>query len=192
MTSSEDAYRAFRAMLRRYIAQRLRQPEDVDDVLQDVFLRVTRNSAALASARSPEAWLRAVAKSAIIDHLRKLRTQAEVQAVITREAGAAPRRSDPLDAAGNDAPEAMAACLAPLLQTLSPPYAAALRAVDLDGERQSDVAARTGLSVSTVKSRVQRARRQLRSAILACCQVDRDGAGKVVGLSRSGEGAACC
>lgn len=184
MRGPAATYRDFRAMLRGYIARRLRDPEDVEDVLQDVFLRVTRHSDALRNAKEPVAWLRAVAKSAIIDHLRKRKKHACARG----DVALAEVLADPGTASVAD----FWSCLSPLVDALGPPYVDVIRYVDLEGGRQTDFAAQSGLSVSTVKSRVQRARRQLKAAILARCVVERDSLGNVVQLAPGDCSARCC
>lgn len=71
MLTPETAYRDFRDKLHHYIARRLGNPEDVEDVLQDVFVRVTRNANILREVKKPLAWLFTVTNSAIVDHARK-------------------------------------------------------------------------------------------------------------------------
>ena len=55
----------------------------------------------------------------------------------------------------------------------------ALTRVDLDGQTHAQAAAQLGISVSGMKSRVQRARRQLKALLTGCCQVEVDRAGAV-------------
>ena len=62
--------------------------------------------------------------------------------------------------------------LAGMVDALPAPCAQAVRPVDLEGWTQAGVADRTGLSVSAVKSRVQRGRRLLARAVLEGCEVD--------------------
>ena len=78
----------------------------------------------------------------------------------------------------NDATRELARCLQPLVDQLPPIYRDALTRVDLHGETHHDAAAAAGISASGMKSRVQRARHQLRDLLTACCavQVDRRGA----------------
>jgi RNA polymerase sigma-70 factor (ECF subfamily) len=57
----------------------------------------------------------------------------------------------------------------------------ALQMVEFDGVTQIEAAARLGLSVSGMKSRVQRARSHLRSALHDCCKIAVDRRGGVIG-----------
>lgn len=181
----ETAYRDFRTALRRYLARRLNDPQDVEDVLQDVFLRVTRHADALANAREPLAWLHTVAKTALIDHNRRrlkqthMTTQDSFEDVPDTTSGIAP---------SND----FARCLLPLVEGLPAAYRDAIHFVDMEGGRQTELAAARGLEVSTAKSRVQRGRKQLKSAILACCQIERDALRRVTDLQPGACENTCC
>jgi RNA polymerase sigma-70 factor (ECF subfamily) len=62
----------------------------------------------------------------------------------------------------------LAACLAPMIERLPPIYSQALELAELKRVSQVEAAAFLGLSVSGMKARVQRARRQLRELVLAC------------------------
>jgi RNA polymerase sigma-70 factor (ECF subfamily) len=68
----------------------------------------------------------------------------------------------------------LAACLPPLVRRLPASYREAIELTELGGVSQVDAAAQTGLSVSGMKARVQRARGQLRERLLECCHVELD------------------
>jgi RNA polymerase sigma-70 factor (ECF subfamily) len=59
-----------------------------------------------------------------------------------------------------------------------------LRRADLEGLSQKDLAARLGLSVTGAKSRVQRARKRLKEAVLDCCHVEMDRRGNAIDYTR--------
>ena len=61
-----------------------------------------------------------------------------------------------------------------MIERLSDDYRQAINLVDLEGLAQHEAAARLGLSVSGMKSRVQRGRRQLRDMLEACCTIELD------------------
>jgi len=84
------------------------------------------------------------------------------------------------------AEQELASCLQPLLATLPPEYRQALVLSELEGLPQREIARREGLSVSGAKSRVQRARRMLREAVLACCRVEVDRRGGITDFEARG------
>lgn len=72
----------------------------------------------------------------------------------------------------------LATCLTPMLGQLSPAYLEAIRLVDLEGATQQEAAQRA-VSLSGMKSRVQRGRQQLRAVLEECCRIDLDRRGGI-------------
>jgi RNA polymerase sigma-70 factor (ECF subfamily) len=54
-----------------------------------------------------------------------------------------------------------------------------VRSVDLEGATQQDAAERSGISLSGMKSRVQRGRQRLRAMLEDCCRIDLDRRGHI-------------
>lgn len=95
--------------------------------------------------------------------------------------------ADQADVAGEDegtAVRELAACMTPMLQRLPPAYREAIRLTELEGLNQAEAARRSGVSVSGMKSRVQRGRRQLRAVLEDCCRIELDRRGGVVTFDR--------
>ena len=172
----EVAWREFAGELRTFIGRRVARPEDADDILQLVALRLTQNSAPERDRRTLLAWLYTVTRNAITDHYRS--------AVHRRElpTDGIPERpvADPNEEEDTEQARAgLASCVRPLLELLPAEQAAALELVDLGGVSQVQAAQAVGISVSGMKSRVQRGRRVIRDAITACCEVTIDVRGSV-------------
>lgn len=157
--------------IHRYVASRVGDRQLAEDITHDVVVRSIA-SGALDQVDNPIGWLIRSASNAVIDHYR---TQ---------------RRSDPLDPDAHASPHIdtegdaddtmreLARCVQPLVSRLDPPYRDALIAVDIDGHTQQQAAAAAHLSVSGMKSRVQRARRQLKALLTTCCEIDLDARGR--------------
>jgi hypothetical protein len=87
----------------------------------------------------------------------------------------------PLDDADDDRAtfRALAGCVALFVARLPSPYREAITLVELEGLTAREAAALADVSVSGMKSRVQRGRAQLRAQLDACCRIDLDVRGKV-------------
>ena len=79
------------------------------------------------------------------------------------------------------AAEELSQCLRPLIATPPATCSEALELTELGGKTQSEAADSLGLSVSGMKSRVQRGRTKLKELLLDCCHVEIDRRGGVVG-----------
>src|SRR5690606_19747043 len=64
---------AFAGRLRAFVARRVPPGIEADDVVQEVFLRVTRNAASLRQADRIEAWLFQIARNTLHDVMRARR-----------------------------------------------------------------------------------------------------------------------
>ena len=188
---SEVGWRALDDALRPFIRRRVRSEADVDDVLQDAFLRIHRGAGAVRDGQRFGPWVYQVARSALFDFLR----------VSARHPGAThapPEEVDPSMAAQEEAEEEavrerMAAYTALLVSTLPSPYREALTLTEIEGLTQKAGAEIMGVSLSGMKSRVQRGRQKLRGALEACCHIAIDARRRAVTCEpRSGAGASAC
>ena len=71
-------------------------------------------------------------------------------------------------------------CVAPFVAQLPSPYREAVTLVELEGLTQQAAADVAGISLSGMKSRVQRGRRMLRQQFEDCCALTFDVRGRVV------------
>lgn len=173
-----------RAELRAFVARRVSDPQAVEDLVQDVLVRLLATASSRVEIRNPSAWLHRVARNAVIDHYRSRRPQETLEAALVDPSS----WLDAEDPGDRSSARELARCLRPLVDRLPPAYRDALVLTDLDGMTQSAAAAALDLSVSGMKSRVQRARLQLRALLVECCPVEVDRRGAVIDYVRPPEG----
>jgi len=188
--AARGAWRELEAKLRPFIARRVRAEADVDDVVQEVFLRMQRGLAGLRDDERFGPWVYQVARSAIADHHRAAvrHPVADSDAPEVEEAGV---EEDDDGAVARE----FAAYVGPFIAMLPSPYREALTLTELEGLTQKAAAAMLGVSLSGMKSRVQRGRRQLRSALEDCCDIALDARGRVVSYGPRADGKlpdGCC
>jgi RNA polymerase sigma-70 factor (ECF subfamily) len=160
------AHRELEQKLRPFVARRVPAP-DVDDVLQDVFVRLHQSLSQLRDEDRFGPWLYRVARSAISERLR----QRERHPLSSQEAVDVPDHEDELEASGASD---LAHYVVSLIARLPSPYREALTLTELEGVTQAAAAEMLGLSLSGMKSRVQRGREKLRELIDECCRIDLD------------------
>ena len=154
----------------------LRDPEAAAEVLQDVFWQVWREAAQYDPGRgSPEAWVVMRAKTRAIDRLRSMRRRdrtfvAPVDESVAYRAGRAAASGE---ASGyHDRPAenpAVAAEDRQLVQTalaqLPEPQRRVIELAFFEGLTQSEIAARLGEPLGTVKTRARLGLERLRGAL---------------------------
>jgi RNA polymerase sigma-70 factor (ECF subfamily) len=168
--------------LRAFIARRVDSEPDADDILQDVFLRIHRHAGTVERQERLVSWLFQVTRNAIADYYRASGRR-ELPAGTPHDLERAEVRAldgvEELDADSPAIRRELAACLGPMVGQLPPLYRDAINLVDLEGLPQREAAARAGITLSGMKSRVQRGRQALKAILHACCQVDLDVGGRV-------------
>jgi RNA polymerase sigma-70 factor (ECF subfamily) len=158
--------------IRPFVERRV-APGDVDDVMQEILHRVHDGVDALDDDTRFVAWLHRVARNVIVDHHRRGgRREAKHGAYV------AEWRSDSDEQ--EDALTSLAVFVRAFVDMLPSPYREALRLTEIDGLTMREAAERETVSVSGMKSRVQRGRRLLRELFEACCEIALDARGRVV------------
>lgn len=184
----ETVWREVSGELRQFIGRRVSRPQDADDILQLVALRMLQNPAVHGDRLTLLSWLYTVTRNAITDYYRA--------AVHRREVMTADPPERPVVDLADEQPQRalseLARCVRPLLRLLPADQATAVELVDLTGVSQVEAARTAGLSVSGMKSRVQRGRGALRAALTACCRLRFDARGAVREVEpRARSGCAC-
>lgn len=178
--ASEDMrWSEFQSRIRRFVAGRVGS-QWADDVTGDILLKLLNNQHQLSHARNPLAWVYRVAANTVADHYRRRELESRALVLAEEEVYPAPGNGDAEDSQA--ARRAIAACLRPFTLDLPPKYAEALVLTAFQGLSQSEAARRVGIGVSGMKSRVQRARAELKRRLLDCCVIQRDRRGRVIAV----------
>jgi len=177
-TKTEELWQALHDGLRAFIARRVSDQEYADDILQEVFVRVHRQIDSVKDLERLVSWVYQITRNAIIDHYRKPGRQREVPAGLSTELEvlnevATLSEMTSRGAAGELRTE-LAGCLRPMIEQLSGDYRDAITLVEINGLTQQAAAQQMGISLSGMKSRVQRGRKQLKQMLDDCCSVQLD------------------
>jgi RNA polymerase sigma-70 factor, ECF subfamily len=187
----------FSGRLRAFIARRVESDADADDILQDVFLRIHRHVETVERRERLVSWLFQVTRNAIADYYRAPGRRRELPAGAPHELEGR-HKEHGWDGIGDDddelrtAKRELAACLRPMIEQLPPRYRTAVTLVDLEGVLQKEAAARAGVSLSGMKSRVQRGRQALEHLLHDCCRIELDAGGRITDYQPRGDGCGPC
>ena len=169
-TALETAWNDVASKLRGYIRSRVRDHAAAEDILQDVFLKAHKRAPESSTVANMEGWLFLIAKNAVADYYRRSKNTTEVP--------------DDLPAESNDEPLTNADLLQDsfrkMVMTLPDAYRDALLLTEFESLTQKQLAERLGISLSGAKSRVQRGREMLKTALLDCCKFEFDRRGNII------------
>ena len=173
---SEAALASLLPKLRGFLAKRVSNAADVEDLAQDILLRVHQGAGQLSDETRIHGWIWQIARNAVIDHYRR----GNIRQVDIQDLDLPSNDEQP------DVEEIVESWLAPMIALLPEPYREAVQLSEIEGLSQAEVAARLSISLSGAKSRVQRGRAKLREALMACCQFEFNLDGKIVGYRKIG------
>lgn len=172
-TEARGAWKELERHLRPYLARRVASAADIDDLLQDIFVRMYQGLGALRDEERFGGWVYRIANSALVD---KARQRARAPQIDGRdEYGAAP-----LDSADEQLHSDLGECVALFVSRLPSPYREAVTLTELEGLTQKEAADMLGVTLSGLKSRVQRGRNKIRRMFEECCQISVDARGHVI------------
>lgn len=152
-------YDRYRLILFGLILRILHSREEAEDVLQEVFLQIWRRAADFDEARGRAfTWLVTVARSRALDRLRTLASR-------TRLAEAAPPIEQVGDAAADALHSEQAEVVRGALAQIPVDQRQALFLAYFEGLTQTEIAARLGAPLGTVKTRIRAGMIKLRELL---------------------------
>jgi RNA polymerase sigma-70 factor, ECF subfamily len=176
MIESPAPWQDVAARLRPFIARRV-SPADIDDVMQDVFVRMQRGLPQLRDEERFTSWLFQIARSSVAEHMRTRARHPIAEGDAEQEPAAESEEDD------RETARQLAGCVSMFVAQLPSPYREAITLVELEGKTAKEAAEMVGVSVSGMKSRVQRGRAQLRELFDRCCEIALDARGKPTELT---------
>ncbi|MBF9049573.1 hypothetical protein GTA62_00930 [Roseobacter sp. HKCCD9010] len=78
--NANDVIAEYQSSLRAFLLSRMRDPSDVDDVLQDALTKTFQNLHTLQSEEKIKPWLFQIAQNAMMDHHRRRGPEASIKA----------------------------------------------------------------------------------------------------------------
>jgi RNA polymerase sigma-70 factor (ECF subfamily) len=149
-----------------FLARRLRNPQEAEEVLQRFAVRALERAAELRDVRTVRGWLGRILATTIVDHQRRAirgrRREMPMEPEALERAGDAVAPDPEVDGIVCD-------CLYKLLPTLRPDYADVIWRADILGEPRDRLAASLGTSLNNVNVRLHRGRQALRRRLEETC-----------------------
>ena len=189
--SVEDVWRDFAGPLHRFVHHRVADRHAVDDIVAEVMLRIHTHLDGLDDHEKVSAWVYRIARNAITDHYRRTARRPDTPGDLSDEAQTGGSDADGWLDDRDVLMRELATMLAPLVGQLPDDYRRAIELTDLGGMTQADAARLEHVSVSGMKSRVQRGRRQLVALLHQHCEITLDATGLPADCTPRVDGCGC-
>lgn len=176
-----NTYKQLRQGLLSYLTRRLPNDVQVEDLLQDVFLKAVTTLRAEKPIDNMTGWLYTTARTTLVDYYRANKQhlqELDFDIAIEEEEDFTQHQE-------------LANCLRPFIEELPAAYRDTLIATELQEKKLQVLADEQGVSLSAIKSRAARGRSMLKDKLLDCCQVEIRN-GLVDDYSRKPSGSSCC
>lgn len=169
-----EVIQRYQSQIYRFGMKMCRNHEDAEDVLQETLLAAARTIKGFRGASSMSTWFYSIARSFCIKKRRKSKFapahEASLEQDVARDVRALedPGRTPEEHAQASQLEQALQGAI----ESLDPKYREILILRDVEGLTAPEVSEVTGLSIAAVKSRLHRARAQLRDTLAPVLEQD--------------------
>jgi RNA polymerase sigma-70 factor (ECF subfamily) len=165
---TDDIWQTFSSALKKFIITKVSDNDTANDILQNVFLKIHENIHSLKDTSKLESWIYQICRNAINDYYRTKQKKKTLEVI---------HLDENID---NDNYRNFASCLKPFILKLSKNDQDILSKISFENYSQKDYAEKHNLNYSTVKSRLQRARKKLKNLFINCCETKSDSYGNII------------
>ncbi len=182
----EKIWDEYRTSLKAFLHFKVSNEADVEDLLQDILIKTHQHLHTVRSEKAIKSWLFQIASHTITDYYRRNAKVkhidwddpffSDVKGDIVTNTG----KKDNQEGTHEETKQELAQCIEPFVHALSKDNNQLLTAIELEGRSQKDYAAEKGIPYSTIKSRVKKARSELRKVFDDCCHMQLDNQGNLM------------
>jgi RNA polymerase sigma-70 factor, ECF subfamily len=166
-------YAQFYQTLLSFIRSKVRSKEDAEDILQNVFIKISAGVNKLSGDEKLQSWIYTITRNTITDYYRvnASRKNVEVDEEMVESI---------LDEGRDDPTKGLDQCMNTMIQLLPEEYRDIIIDAELNGIKQKDLAEKYGMAYPSMRSRVQRGRERLKQLFYNCCHIETDALGNVL------------
>ena len=181
MKVTEKIWHDFHSRLVVFIRGKVAE-DAVDDILQDVFIKIHTRIDSLKEDVKLESWVYQVTRNTIIDYFRSKRPMENLPDGLEQPQ---PEKEETIR-------KELSSCLQPMINKLPDKYREAIQLSEIENKTQNEVAKIANISLSGAKSRVQRGRSLLKGMLHQCCELEVGKSNQIVDYTKKPSGNNYC
>ena len=168
MMRTQHIWESYQRDIKQFILSKVRNEDIANDILQETFIKVHVKIDTLKNPDKLKPWVFSIANNTVLDYFKQSSASREY---IEKDYLHHDERSQ------HDEKD----CLHGIIRRLPKRYRDPLFLADIKGMKQADIARQLKLQLSTAKSRIQRARKQIAQGYMECCDFNLNQKGFLVG-----------
>lgn len=177
--TTEQVWNSYHKDLQKFIISKVKDKAIADDILQDSFLKIHTKLNTLKDITKIKSWIFTIARNSVLDYFKTTNKTVEFTE-IELENEEKPKEHTEKD------------CLYGILKNLPKKYRDPLFLADIKGLKQAEIAKQLNLPLPTVKSQIQRGRKQIVQGFISCCDFKLDESGQLKGEVQEKENCKIC
>lgn len=168
-------YNQFHQALLGFIKSKVNNHHDAEDILQNVFIKISSGLNDLSRSEKLQSWIYTIARNSIIDYYRVSRNNKDV--MMGNDISESFTQEE-----YNDTTKGLDCCLMNFMNQLPGEYKDLMIDVELKGVKQKELAQKYNLAYPSIRSRVQRGREKFKQLLLNCCNIESDNRGNILNV----------
>lgn len=181
MTISE-IWKSYNRDLHLFIISKVKDLTIADDLLQETFIKIHTKLNTLQDEAKIKPWIFTIARNTVMDYFR---THKHIIPLGEIENFDNEQEDILLDHSIED-------CLRNIMIQLPKKYREPLFLHDIKGMKQADISKQLQLPLSTIKSQIQRGRKQITQGFIDCCGFELNKKGQLIGEVKEKEDCKIC
>ncbi len=175
----------FSSVLQRFVSSRVSNNDDAQDILQDIFIKISKSIHQLSDEEKLKSWIFTIARNAITDYYRKNANKKEIPLDDHQS-------YDTAEENDSDFTKGIDSCLSGFIQKLPHRYKEVIIDSEIKGISQKILAEKYDLAYPSLRSRIQRGRAKLKDMLVNCCSIELDRRGNIISASVKKPGENIC
>jgi len=168
----ESIWKDHHNQLLNFINKRVKNIDESEDILQDVFLKILSKIETLKDSSKLQAWVYQMTRNAIVDYFRKKNKPYDN-----------PDLEEEAEESEQTAMNQATGWIGYYVEDLPQIYREAVKMYEMEGLSQKDIADKLGISYVNVRARIQRGRQLLKKNLTDCCVFNVDAYGNIIDYS---------
>lgn len=177
--TTQDIWKLYADDVKHFILSKVKNSSVAEDLVQETFIKVHIKLSNLKDASKLKSWIFSIARNTTLDYFKSTSKKITFS-------------TDELSYEEESTTHTERDCLLAHIMNLDKKYRTPLFLSDIKGVKQNEIAMQLNLPLSTIKSRIQRARKKITEAYMECCDYQLSEKGILVGEHKEKEDCKIC